>query len=342
MVSYCRYTYTGSILYTIYVGVFESRRGGSATSAKDPERMSSSRQRIVRSAIHNNYVANQRTLGVVTAGTSKRQLSANTSLEFPTAKRQSVITKGQSMGRALPVPDREEHRKTAAPVAPTRRPQGDDATPPELEVLIDNMAVARGALTIDEIELVRFQITTMMFGPNAEEMGPEFGFSYSGYSNTHLSVHCKSAASRDWLLSNIGQVNEAFSGANLRARIRPDIPVPHRVAAFFPMPKKVEESFLHGLLIRQNQRLKADRWDLRSCEFVQGKDAAHPMVGAGYWTRFELDDKGLATLKENGMKALFATTTVAFKVFGKQPAKEVTGEEEPTESNVGGAGAQAT
>lgn len=67
-------------------------------------------------------------------------------------------------------------------VAASRKPHGADATPPKLEVVLDNQVVDDGTLTVDENELVRFQISTLILGISLDSMEPDFGFTYGGFS----------------------------------------------------------------------------------------------------------------------------------------------------------------
>lgn len=295
---------------------------GSVPSSKAGKRKI--RKMAVLRSLVDEGVDNQSTL----CAAAKRPLSADSSLEQSNPKRPSVADMPSARGGNASTPKAGTSKPPGAPKSgpkgmASRLPQGAEATPPELIVIIDNQAADRGALSADEIELVRFTISTLILAMDLDTMGPEFGFTYSGFSNGFLSIHCKSAPSREFLMDNVVKLNEAFDGADLRARLRTDVPVPHRIAAFLPVPKKVDASFLTGLLIRQNMKLCVNRWDLKSAEFVRGKDLDHPMIGSGYWARFDVDDESLAALEDNNLSVLFATTVVKMKVFGRGTQKEV-------------------
>lgn len=299
-------------------------------------RPSKSKQRKLRRLAHVKQQTDEgaqgsgsavRVAGNRQSSAAKRPLSAGSSLESSDPKRQSGDRDTRKGGdKSVTQGPGDSMKPKSSKPSNTRRPQGTEATPPELELILDNLAAEKGMLTVDQVELLRFRISTLILVMPMELLGPEFGYTYSGFSNGQMSIHCRGASSRDWLLANTKELNEAFDGADIRARPRTDIPVQNRVAGFFPMPRKVDSAFLVGLLTRQNQKLNVQDWTLMSAEYVKGKDPSHPMTGSGYWIRFGVEDECLAALEANGFSVFFATTVVKLKCNNKsgQPQKEVT------------------
>lgn len=250
---------------------------------------------------------------------AKRILSNDSSVEQSQPKRPHRSTQqAGSSGVEQKVGDLrgpKKPRKAFAPIAP------------DLEVLIDFMDAEDGSISREQVEMIRFRISMLILDTNPEDLGPEFGFKFSGRSGAMMTVHCQSTRSRDWLMDRSSELNESFEGANLRLRTREDVPEPFNVGGWFPFPREVDESVLLGLLVRQNQKLQVNRWTIKFAAFTGGRDPSSPMSGAGYYIRFVIDEVSMDALKQNDFEVMFATTVVSLREKGKIEEVDVNGGE---------------
>lgn len=236
---------------------------------------------------------------------------------FTRAERREFWTKKQAMNVAL----------DEAKPAITKRQRSDDSTvapsskkstvvekvaaPSNLEVVILNTAVENGALTNDNIETVRFELSSLLLAQDPNEFGPEF--EYVGSAGGWLDLRCKNLESKEWLTTNIAVLNSRLVGqATLSVRTRSEMRT-HKVSAFFPVPRTVEQSFVTGLLLRQNRSLPINTWRVIRFDTIQGKDSNNPSAGSGYFALFEVDSDSLQALKALSFKVSFALTSVTMR-----------------------------
>lgn len=216
-------------------------------------------------------------------------------------------------------------RKKQVTVTPPRKPEKMKVhSSADQVVVIDNLSAADQSITQDQVELIRFEIASLVIELGPEEEVPTFV--YSGCKDGRMRITCQTVASKAWLLSSTDRLNGSIDGASLRMRILSEIPTPVRISGFLPLPKSVDRDFVMKLLLRQNPNLGIERWFASKFDEVSGKDPAHPMIGAGYFVMFEIDEESMAKLQEASLRVFFAATTVAFTRHDAKrsaPAKEV-------------------
>lgn len=246
------------------------------------------------------------------------------------AERREFFRKGNKKAQAGgATASSKRQRSDDSTKAPSTKRSAAPAKPPvpcsDLEVVITNKAVENGALTIEHIETIRFELSSLLLAQDPSEFGPEF--EYVGSAGGWLDLRCKNAESKVWLVEKVGVLNGLLEGkADLSVRARSEMRT-HRVSGLFPVPRKVEPNFVTGLLLRQNKNLLINTWRVIRFDEVMGKNPNQSSVGSGYFVLFEVDDASFSELKLAGFKVSFALTAVIMREYGK-PSSTATQEVE--------------
>lgn len=207
------------------------------------------------------------------------------------------------------------------PVQGVKRKPGQKMPPPDLEVLIDNTAATNGAITAEQVELMKFRLSMLMVergrsNPKPEEPLPTIKFDHGGFSAGYMRITCNNVYARDWLLSVGNELNSSFEGASLRLRMRNQLPVLTKIKGFFPIPKAVEPSFVLELLGQQNEGIDFKEWRTVRFTKMAGRDKKCPTIGCGFMAVFGVDGASLAALEAMKYRLHFAMTTVRVRVMG--------------------------
>lgn len=209
-----------------------------------------------------------------------------------------------------------------------KRPRTDDsdsrkAPNRDLEVIIDNQAEPDCMLTMDQVNRIRYEVLQLRRARNLPETSP-IQFVLDGCHRGVMRISCLDTMPMVWLRSKRDVLNGSVEGAQLRLRMRSEMPRYTRVRGFFPVPKPVDVTFLMALLWQQNDSVDATSWKVLKFERREGPDPLSPMRGAGYYVVFELDEMCLQSLRDAGDRVFFSVSTVKLTGYGDgRKAKEV-------------------
>lgn len=192
----------------------------------------------------------------------------------------------------------------------------------DLIVVIDSLTAGKNAVTEDQANLIKFEIAKKILEQEPEMYCPIFEFDEFRFGS--FRIFCVDAASKDWLLST--DLNGSFEGATLRKRIKSQIPKTTKVRGDFLVPKQVDQSFVLGLLQRQNKELLVDQWRVVKFEEMSKEKVSMPATGTGYVVVLEIDDASAAKMEEDGhLWVYFLTSEVTLEKHhtGWQAPKKV-------------------
>lgn len=174
--------------------------------------------------------------------------------------------------------DQPDHPSSKRPSvdAPNSDPAGaahvEVARSPELEVVLDDISEVGQMLTMQQVDLIRFELASLVADQEQDAFAPTFELSRCSGASMH--IYCINEDSVNWLLSKREAISSVIDGVKLRMRKRTDIPPSVRVCSFFPIPKDVVPAFVLRLLLRQNRHLDFSEWKIVKFEAVAGKDSS--------------------------------------------------------------------